>query len=307
MTKSATGVARSQQRHAESRRLCLRRTGHAGAAARVAGNLLAAAADPAAAQAGALSRDPAADRTGTHRADADEDAMVAAAAAHAAGRGPDPGRGAAAAQSAGRPARPRPAPAGDRRRLGVGAGLDDAHRPRRTPDPACRTRQPPRGAGRHRTAAARRAADAPRRAASRGSPHHPARLPAQAVADRSRRRCCRHRPGPARPGRLCRVARRRAAGRGHRQAHRTAAPLQRPRSRPARPSDHAAAAVAAGRRRPRSESARAAPDSRRPAQDGGAGLRRPGPHRGPHRSRIPGQRAQGRRRAAELHRSCATA
>src|SRR5471032_534076 len=140
MTRRATGVARSQQRHAEPRRVRFCRSRHAGVAAGAAGHLLAAAPDPAAAQAGAVPRDPVADWPRAQRTDADEDAVVAAAAAHAARGSADPGRRAAALEPAGRSAGQGPAPAGDRRRLVVGAGLDDAYRPCRTPDPARRTR-----------------------------------------------------------------------------------------------------------------------------------------------------------------------
>src|SRR6478752_8347105 len=90
--------------HAEPRHPRLRRPRHAGAAAGAAGDLLAAAPDPAAAAPGTLSRHPPADRTGAERADADEDAVVAAAAAAAARHLPDPRRGAAAPEPAGRAA-----------------------------------------------------------------------------------------------------------------------------------------------------------------------------------------------------------
>src|ERR1700758_2570027 len=111
--------------HVEFGRVRFRGPRHAGAAAGVAGDLLAAAPHPAAAQAGALSGDPPADRAGAERADADEDAVVAAAAALAARDGVDPGRRQAAVEPAGRPAGQGTALAGDRRRLVVGARLDD--------------------------------------------------------------------------------------------------------------------------------------------------------------------------------------
>ncbi len=289
--------------HAESRRLRLRRARDAGAAAGVAGHLLAAAPDPAAAQAGALPGNPPADRARAQRADADEDAVVAAAAAHAAGGNADPRRRAAAAQPPGRPAGQGPPAAGDRRRLGVGAGLDDAHRPRRAPDPARRARRSPGGPDRHGAATARCTRDAARRAQAGRGAHDPARLPPQAVADRPRPGCGRHRQTATGRWRLCGVAERRAAGWRHRQAHRSPAPLQRPRSRAPRPGYDAAGAAAARRRRPRSQGPGASPGGRRAAQDGGPGVRRPGQGRGPHRARVRRQRAPGRRRAARAARA----
>ena len=67
----------------------------------------------------------------------------------------------------------------------------------------------------------------------------PARLPAQALADRPRRRRHRHRPDQARSRRLCRLAERRPRRRRRRQAHRAAAKFD------------GAAGRAARRRRPR--------------------------------------------------------
>src|SRR5262249_53667069 len=114
---------------AEPRRFRFRGARHAGAAAGVAGYLLAGAPDSAAAAAGALPGDPPADRARAQRADADEDAVVAPAVAYAPRHGADPRGGEAHPQSASRPARQGAAAAGDRRRLGVGARLDDADRP----------------------------------------------------------------------------------------------------------------------------------------------------------------------------------
>ena len=62
-------------------------------------------------------------------------------------------------------------------------------------------------------AAARCAGGAQGRHAARRGPHPPARLPAQALADRPRRRRHRHRPDAGRSRRLCRVAERRPGGR----------------------------------------------------------------------------------------------
>ncbi len=224
--------------------------------------------------------------------------MVAVAAAHAAGGGADPRGRAPPPQSAGRPPRQGTAAAGDRRRLVVGAGVDDTHRPCRAVDPARRARRPSGGAGRHRPTAARRSGRAARRAAPRGGPHHPARLPAQTVADRSCRRRRRHRQDGSGRQCLCRVAERRAAGRRHRPAHRAAAPLQRPRSRAPRPGDHAPSSLAAGRGRPRPQGACAASGGGWTAQGRDPGLRRPGPCGGPHRPRVRRQRKEGRRRVA---------
>src|SRR6187455_2940190 len=121
--RTTTGPA-----HAEPGRARFCGTRHAGAPAGAAGDLLAAAADPAAAAAGALSGNPAADRARAFRADADEDAVVAAAAAPAAGDGADPRGGPAAAQPAGRAAGQGPAVDRDRRRLVLRTRLDHAHR-----------------------------------------------------------------------------------------------------------------------------------------------------------------------------------
>src|SRR6188508_1832864 len=128
--------------HAEPGRARFRGSRHAGAPARAAGDLLAVAADPAAAAAGALPGNPAADRARALRADADEDAVVAAAAAAAAGDRADPRGGPAAAEPAGRAPGPGSAVDRDRRRLVFRPRLDHARRACRAADPARRARRP---------------------------------------------------------------------------------------------------------------------------------------------------------------------
>ena len=111
--------------------------------------------------------------------------------------------------------------------------------------------------------------------AARRGPHHPARLPPQALADRPRRRGHRHRPDAGRSRRLRRVAERRPGGRRHGQARRAPAQVRRPAGPAARPGDHAAAAAAAAspkaatsrcRRCAPPPTARARPRSRRPTK-----------------------------------------
>ena len=79
---------------------------------------------------------------------------------------------------------------------------------------------------------------------------------------------------------------------------RTAAPLRRIAGRGARSGQHAASAAAAGRRGPRPQGAGAAAGRRRAAQGGGPGSRRAGPGRRPHRRRFRRHRDAGRRRPA---------